>query len=321
MRIRGPISQLRSLIDISVFVRRLPLGRPLIALLWLAGLYLLYVTVAFYLARDRVGGDAHAYWLTGQPGYTPYQIAPNHDDAYLYSPAFAQLIRPLTWLPWPGFLSVWIVAETGAFLWLLRPLGWRWALPLVLWCTPEIVIGNVLGFLAVALVLSFARPWMWSATVLTKPIFGVGAVWFLVRREWRPFANAVGATALFVGASTAFDPDGWSRWLRFLTASAGGSSQTLWFRAAIALGIVVGAALADKRWMLPIALLVATPVFAGAPSLTILAALPRLRGSRFCEGDDAVRDAPTLRQPEPTERGRSGSGRGREVVPEPRGMV
>ena len=95
------------------------------------------------------------------------------------------------------------------------------------------------------------------------------------------------------------DPDGWSRWVRFLTASAGGSSHTLWVRAAISLGLVVGAALADRRWMLPVALLVATPVFAGTASLTILAALPRLslpllRGrprSAWCSGTPAPADA------------------------------
>ncbi|GAA1992144.1 hypothetical protein GCM10009817_37870 [Terrabacter lapilli] len=268
-------------------LRELALRKPVLVMLWLAGLYLLYVTVEYYLARDRLGGDAHAYWLTGQPWYTPYTIAPNHNDAYLYSPAFAQLIRPATWLPWPVFLALWMSAETGAFLWLLRPLGWRLALPLVLWCAPEIVIGNVLGFLGIAVVASFTRPWSWSAMVLTKPVLAVGAVWFLVKREWQSFAVSIGLAVLVTGASVALDPAGWSRWLQFLTTHATDSQGSLLVRAATALAIVICAALAGRRWMVPFALLVATPVFAGAPSLTILAAVPRLVTLRDRAGDDA----------------------------------
>ncbi|MGO4604087.1 glycosyltransferase family 87 protein [Terrabacter sp. 2YAF2] len=234
------------------------------------------MSVSYYVARDRLGGDAHAYWLTGQSWYVAYEIAPNHNDAFLYSPAFAQLIRPLTWLPWPAFLTLWVTAETAAFGWLLRPLGWRWALPLILWCAPEIVIGNVLGFLGVALVASFARPWMWSAMVLTKPIFGLGSLWFAARRQWRQFAGSMGATALIVAISTVLNPTAWAHWLLFLATNAGGSATTLILRSALAVTVVVIAARKGQRWPVAVALLLATPVFAGAPSLTILAAIPRL---------------------------------------------
>jgi hypothetical protein len=43
---------------------------------------------------------------------------------------------------------------------------------------------------------------------------------------------------------------------------------------------VTYAALGDRRWALPVALLLATPVFVGAPSLIILAAGPRLLDRR-----------------------------------------
>jgi hypothetical protein len=253
-----------------------PLNRPVLVLLWGAGLYLLYVTVAYYLSHDRLGGDAHAYWLTGQEWYIPYEIAPNRNDAFLYSPAFAQLIRPLTWLPWPAFLTIRICAEASAFLWLLKPLGWRWALPLVLWCSPELVIGNILGFLGLALVFGIVRPWTWAAMFLTKPVFGLGSVWFAARREWGHLGLALASTALVTAVSVAFDPEAWSRWISFLASSAHGSTSTLLARAVIALVVVMLAARTQRPWLLPCALLVATPVFAGAPSLTILAAIPRL---------------------------------------------
>ncbi len=54
-------------------------------------------------------------------------------DAYLYSPAFAQVISVTTWLPWPVFAALWAGLEAAAFLWLLRPLGWLKAGVLLLW--------------------------------------------------------------------------------------------------------------------------------------------------------------------------------------------
>ncbi|WP_256795758.1 glycosyltransferase family 87 protein [Terrabacter sp. Ter38] len=258
-------------------------------MLWLAGAYLVYVTVSYYVARGRLGGDAHAYWLTGQSWYVPYEIAPNRNDAFLYSPVFAQVVHPLTLLPWPSFLTVWMAAETAAFVWLLRPLGWKWALPLVLWCAPEIVIGNVLGFLGVALVVSFTQPWLWSAMFLTKPVFGVGTLWFAARREWHRFAVAIGSTGLVVGVSALLDPEAWVEWIRFLAMNAGGSATALVVRTALAVAIVLLAARKGQRWPMPVALLVATPVFVGAPSLTILAAVPRLLSPPRERLDDAAR--------------------------------
>lgn len=271
----GRLESLRPNEEVRRFTWR-EFEKPVLVLMWLAGCYLLFVTVSYYLGFDRIGGDAHAYWLTGQSWYTPYRIAPNRPDAYLYSPAFAQIIRPLTWLPWPVFATVWISAETTAFAWLLRPLGWRWVGPLVLWCAPELVIGNVLGLLAVALVVSFAHPWSWSAMVLTKPVFCVGALWFAVRGEWRRFAVAVGTTLVIVVASFAFEPHLWVVWMRFLLEHSRGSTWFFPGRILLAGVLVVVAARTDRRWLLPFALLMATPVLAGSPSLTILAALPRL---------------------------------------------
>ena len=44
------------------------------------------------------GSDsAHAYWNVWRVG--PYTLPPGSPDAFNYSPAFAQLLRPLTLLP------------------------------------------------------------------------------------------------------------------------------------------------------------------------------------------------------------------------------
>lgn len=52
-----------------------------------------------------------------------YGLPPNTADAYLYSPAFAQLIWPLAQLPWPLFVAAGAVAGFALYAWLLRPLG------------------------------------------------------------------------------------------------------------------------------------------------------------------------------------------------------
>src|SRR3954471_4367816 len=50
--------------------------------------------------------DAYAYWVV--PAADPYHNAiVGAPAAYLYSPAFLQLITPLRGLPWPAFVAVW----------------------------------------------------------------------------------------------------------------------------------------------------------------------------------------------------------------------
>ena len=73
--------------------------------------------------------------------------------AYLYSPAFAQLIRPLTILPWPVFVTVWTAFNLAIVWWLLG----RWSLPAMLFIPIpfEIVSGNVHLMYAAAIVLGF----------------------------------------------------------------------------------------------------------------------------------------------------------------------
>src|SRR5262245_56278888 len=63
----------------------------------LVSLWLLACVFALFtlLAPSRFYGfDSHAYWLAWQHS-DMYGLKPNQQDAYLYSPAFAQLIWPL----------------------------------------------------------------------------------------------------------------------------------------------------------------------------------------------------------------------------------
>ena len=119
-------------------------------MLWFLGG--LYASVAIVGWRTALGYDAHAYWLAWH--HSPmYGLPPNTADAYLYSPAFAQVLWPLAQLPWPVFLAAWTVAGFALYAWLLRPLGRALAAPLLLFCLPQAMVGNIWPLLAVVLVL------------------------------------------------------------------------------------------------------------------------------------------------------------------------
>ena len=68
--------------------------------------------------------DAYAYWTTRSGDF--YAAAETgRIGAYLYSPAFAQLLAPLTWLPVIVFTAIWTSINCAAVWYLLR----RWSLP------------------------------------------------------------------------------------------------------------------------------------------------------------------------------------------------
>ncbi|MFN8629661.1 MAG: hypothetical protein U0838_04865 [Chloroflexota bacterium] len=113
--------------------------------------------------------------------------------AYLYSPAFAQPLTPLTIWPWPVFVTIWTGINFAA-LWFV--LG-RWSLPSMLFLPIpfEIISGNVHLLYAAAIVAGFRVSASWALMLLTKITPGVGLLWFAVaaagpraggRRDWRP---------------------------------------------------------------------------------------------------------------------------------------
>ena len=134
-------------------------GELLLLALWFLGG--LYSSVAIIGWRTALGFDAHAYWLAWHHS-SMYGLPPNTADAYLYSPAFAQLIWPLAQLPWPLFVAAWAVAGFALYAWLLRPLGRTLAAPLLLFCLPQAMVGNIWPLLAVVLVFGFRRPGLWA---------------------------------------------------------------------------------------------------------------------------------------------------------------
>ena len=250
--------------------------------------------------------DAYAYWTTRSGDF--YAAADTgRIGAYLYSPAFAQLLAPLTWLPVNVFTAIWTAINCAALWYLLR----RWSLPSLLFLPIpfEIISGNVHLLYAVAIVVGFrGARWTasWALMFITKITPFVGVLWFLVRREWQAFAVAIGVTAAIVGASFVLDPDAWRQWIDILrtdlTSGAGtGALDTPgWYlavpllpRLVAAAALIVVAALTDRRWIVPFAVVLALPVV-WLNGLAVLAAVvPLWQARSIGVAKDAAASAPT----------------------------
>ena len=233
-----------------------------------------FVTVSFY-SVSGIGADAHAYWLSGHAP-NPYGRAPGTRDAYLYSPTFALAIRPLTLLPWPVFFAVWAAVEAAAIAWLLKPLGLAWGAPWFLLCTTEIGLGNVNGVFGLVIVFGFRYPGMWAFPILTKVLPGIGALWFVVRGEWRNAAIVAVTTAAIAVPTMLLAPDLWLDWLRFLHTLGGAMTPSRATRLVAGFVLVVVAARKDWRVLLPLVVFLTSPVVSSATLLSLLAAMPRL---------------------------------------------
>lgn len=240
--------------------------------------------------------DAYAYWTT-RDGELYDEAASGRIGAYLYSPAFAQVIAPLTLLPWPVFAAAWTALNCALLWWLVG----RLALPsLVFLPIPfEIISGNVHLLLAAAIVAGFRYPFAWAAALLTKVTPGVGMVWFLARREWRALGIAVAGTAATAGFSFAIAPEAWWQWAELLIRDAGAPLETVgWYlpipllvRVPIAGVVAVWGALTDRPWAVPIAVTLALPII-WLNGLAVLAAVVPLSRWRLAVTAPAVRFAP-----------------------------
>ena len=232
--------------------------------------------------------DAFAYWTTRDGAF--------YDDATTGRIGGVPLLagvrpapRPAVWLPLAVFTAIWTAVNCAAVWFLVR----RWALPSLLFVPIafEIVSGNVHLLYAAAIVIGFRWPAAWALMLLTKVTPGVGVLWFLVRRQWRALAVAVGATAVIAAVSFALDRPQWIQWIDLLrtdaAGAAGGSFETVgWYvpialapRLVVAVAIVVLAALTDRRWLLPFAVVLAMPVL-WLNSFATLAAVPALLRAR-----------------------------------------
>lgn len=123
----------------------------------------------------------------------------------------------------------------------------------------HLTIGNVQPLLLAAVVLGLRFPQLWAIPLLTKIGPGVGLLWFVVRREWRRLAIALGTTAAIAAVSFVLDPQAWFNWVRFITSNVTTPSPVAvvpipgWVRFPAAIALIVWGARTDRAWTLPIA--------------------------------------------------------------------
>lgn len=213
------------------------------------------VVVAIFLltAYGLPGFDSFAYWHVD--AWSPYHFDgdPSQFGAFRYSPAAAQLLTLVHWLPWHVFFYGWL----GVMLLVLAWLGREWTIALL--AAPFIVLdlymGNIEVLLAAAIVIGVRRPAAWAFVLLTKVTPGVGLLWFVVRREWRNLAIALGATAAIAGVSFVLAPGLWFDWPRSLLR-VDGANYLPWLtpvRLVAAVVVVIWGARTDRPWALVVA--------------------------------------------------------------------
>jgi hypothetical protein len=221
--------------------------------------------------------DLYAYWLT-RDGLAYATAHQGETGAFLYAPAFAQLISPLTALPWPIFAGVWTALVAAPLAWLAG----RYALVVLM--IPAVAICVASGQLdllfAAVVLLGLRWPALWVLPILTKVTPGIGLLWFLVRGEWRALGIAAAATALVAAVSAAVDPLAWAGWVAMLARmdfpELGGGlwflPLPLGFRLFVAAALIAWGAATDRRWVLPVGVCLSLPtVWLNSP--TILVAL------------------------------------------------
>jgi len=222
--------------------------------------------------------DAVDYWRVDPRHLYPVGAIWNH-NGYVYSPAFELIVGPLSFLSKAAFIAVWRGALFASLAWLAGPL----LLPALFWVPvqSEINAGNVQILLALAVVLGFRWPAAWSFVLLTKLTPGLGLLWFVVRREWRALAVALGFTLTIAAFSFALVPSAWLDWVHLLTRNPQPSVppyyMPFWLRLPFALVAVAFAAWTDKRWMLVAGVALALPVYYVISSSLLVGVLPYVR--------------------------------------------
>ena len=222
--------------------------------------------------------DARGFWIAWDGGL--YDIPWGEYEAYVYSPAFAQLLWPFTLLPWPVFAAGWTLASIGCLFWMRVP--WMLAFPGVI---DDILRGNIHVFLAASIVLALRKfPAAWSFGILTKVTPVIGLTWHMVRAEWRAVAIALGVTGVIVGVSFAFSADLWLEWFGLLadhatTARIRVIPLPLIVRLPIGIVLIAYGARTDRAWLVPIGVMLGLPnvwtsstaLLAGSVSLWLFA--------------------------------------------------
>jgi hypothetical protein len=260
---------------------------PVVVLIGVAALAVSWLGIVYFAepwgaTLAPSGMDARCYWV---PTLADPYLHSNWLDqiAYPYSPAFLQLVEPIRLLPWQAFMAVWAAVLMAALTYMTGPR--LILLGLAFFGLMEIWGGNIELLVALAVVLGFRWPAVWSFVLLTKITPGIGLLWFAVRREWRSLAIAIGATGAVVAVSYVLMPDAWRTWPQVLANNVGKNGTwaavpiPLAVRLPFAVALVVWGARTNRRWTVPVSAMLALPAL-WYGGLSIMVAVLPLVGAR-----------------------------------------
>jgi hypothetical protein len=243
------------------------------------------VTLALVFSVPGPGFDFYAYWAVDP--VDPYRIADGL-GAFHYAPPVIWLAAPFKLLSFDAGYVVWTVLMAGLLVWMTR----SWALA---WCAfppvaSELYHGNIDLLLAAALVVGFRVSSAWVLLPITKVTTGINLLWPVLRRDGRAIATVALLGAAIIGASLLIQGiDIWRAWIEHLIVrmgrpEAGGAliDFSLWLRLPIALAVMVWASITARRWLVPIAVVLAMPLL-WFHSLAALVAIQPLWRSAFAE--------------------------------------
>jgi hypothetical protein len=259
-------SSLRDRLTNPVIVRALRDG------LSIAGVLVLSV----FMLSDGPGYDFFAYYSVDPAD--PYAVKEGF-GAYHYAPPLVWLAGPLKLLPWPLAYWAWFAILLAVLVWLARDWALAWlAFPPV---ASELFHGNIHLLIAAALVLSLRHPAAYAFLALSKVSPGVSALWWVVRREWRNLAIALGASLAVIALSVLIAPDNWTAWLGHISSEANRAPNLiavpLLIRFPVAAALVAYAGWRDRPLLMPFAVVLALPLL-WLHGLAVLVALtPLLR--------------------------------------------
>lgn len=241
---------------------------------------LIFAAYLFFVAEAQLGTvafDIVAYYRFDLAD--PYQYGIVGDLGFFgYSPPIALVLAPFHALPWLTFVSLWYTILFACVVWL----GRRSFLAVLAF--PPVAIdlyhGNIHLLIAVAIALGFRYSATWSFVLLTKVTPGIGLLWFVVRREWRQLAIALGVTGAIVAVTMVAMPGQWASWLSMLMDNAAPPRWPalpipLLARLPVAALVVIWGARTDRRWTVPLAATLAVPAM-WPSSFAIMAACWRL---------------------------------------------
>ena len=113
--------------------------------------------------------------------------------------------------------------------------------------------------------LGFRWAGAWAFVLLTKASCGVGLLWFVVRREWRPLLVAGIVTGALVLASLVTHGSQWPGYIDLVTSGASPAVAPyylpLWVRLPPAIALIVIGARLGWRWTVVAGSTLALPVF------------------------------------------------------------